>query len=130
MAIEQQKVAEKLAALRAQHGLTQEQASEKAGVAVRQWQRWEGAETMPYPKNLEKLAAAFGLSVSDFFEDHDIQPVETPDVMASLNGDGKKLLEQLDRIEKKLDRLLADKAKSPTTRTPRHRPTPRQKRPT
>lgn len=111
MALRQTQVAETLSRLREEHGLTQEKAAEKAGVPVRQWQRWEGAETMPHPRNLDRLAAAFKITVSEILGQ---QPQgDTPDPFASVNGDGKKLQEQLDRIEKnqqrierKLDKLL------------------------
>lgn len=97
MAIKQRQVAETLARLRRQHELTQEQASERAGVAVRQWQRWEGAETMPHPRNLERLAEAFDIPVSEFFAD---RPV--PDLMGRLDND---VIGRLARIEEQLTRI-------------------------
>jgi transcriptional regulator with XRE-family HTH domain len=93
MALRQEKVAERLAILRERQALTQEQAAAKVGVTLRQWQRWEAGQSMPYPRNLELIASRFGFSVADFFD-------AEPDLGA--NGQS-----QLERIEAKLDLLLA-----------------------
>lgn len=90
MAEQQKRVAERLARLREQHALTQEDAAGKAGVNLRAWQRWETGETTPYKRNIEKIARAFGIPPSDFFE----PGVEATD-------------DRLDRIESMLAELLS-----------------------
>lgn len=93
MALRREKVMERLLDLRERHGLSQEHAAQRVGITHRQWQRWETGASMPYPRNLDAVASAFGISVADFF---DADPaVEVADVG------------QLDRIEAKLDELLS-----------------------
>ena len=102
LARQQRAVQERLARFREEMAppgrerLTQEEASERAGVPVRQWQRWEKGETVPHLKNLERLAERLGIPLDDF-----------RDATEPLNGTaptgGRS---QLDRIEAKLDRLL------------------------
>ncbi len=69
MALRREYIAERLAELREQHSLTQEQAAGRVGVTLRQWQRWESGESMPYPRNLDAIASNFGLSVAEFFDE-------------------------------------------------------------
>jgi transcriptional regulator with XRE-family HTH domain len=92
MALRREKVTERLLELRERHGLSQEDAAHKVGITTRQWQRWETGESMPYPRNLDAVASAFGISIVEFF---DPEPVAQP-------ADA----DQLDRIEAKLDLLL------------------------
>lgn len=89
MALRQERVSDRLAGLRARDRLTQEQAAAKVGVNLRQWQRWEAGDSMPYPRNLDTIASRFGISVDEFFNG-----AET----------------QLDRIEGKLDQALSAQA--------------------
>ena len=91
MALRQEKVSERLRELRERNGLSQEDAARKVGITHRQWQRWESGDSMPYPRSLDMVASTFGISVAEFFD-----PPE-PTVDQS----------QLDRIEGKLDQLLA-----------------------
>lgn len=93
MALRRERVVERLSELRERAGLSQEDAARKVGVTHRQWQRWESGQSMPYPRNLDKVASAFGISVSDFFDD---QPLASPETRS----------DQLDRIEAKLDEIL------------------------
>jgi len=69
MALRREKIAARLAELREQHSLTQEQAAARTGVTLRQWQRWEYGESIPYPRNLDAIASKFGLSVAEFFDE-------------------------------------------------------------
>lgn len=55
-------VGERLRYLRRECGLTQEEASEKCGVAPSQWSRWETAEE-PSLRSIRSIAEGFGLSV-------------------------------------------------------------------
>lgn len=93
MALRREKVMERLLDLRERHGLSQEHAAQKVGITHRQWQRWEQGESMPYPRNLDAVASAFGISITDFFDP--AEPV--------LDSDPA----QLDRIEQKLDAILS-----------------------
>lgn len=86
MALRQEKVSARLADLREQAGLTQEQAAARVGVNLRQWQRWEAGDSMPYPRNLDTIASRFGISVDEFFDTQQTQ---------------------LDRIEERLARIEA-----------------------
>lgn len=79
----------RLIELRETHGLSQEDAAHRIGIGLRALQRWESGESEPHKRNLRRLADAFGISVAEFFE----LPVGEPN--------------QLDRIESKLDELLA-----------------------
>lgn len=92
MALRQEKVSERLLELRERQGLSQEDAARKVGITHRQWQRWETGASMPYPRNLDAVASAFGIGVGEFF---DAEPTQMSDVS------------QLDRIEAKLDEVLA-----------------------
>lgn len=93
MALRKERVAERLSDLRERGALSQEQAAAKVGVTLRQWQRWEAGESVPYPRNLDSVASAFGISVAEFFDEP--QVVVTPDVR------------QLDRIQADVDDMRA-----------------------
>lgn len=90
MALRRERVVQRLTDLRERHGLSQEDAAHKVGVTHRQWQRWEAGESMPYPRNLDGVASAFGISIQEFFDDQPLPPDPV----------------QLDRVEAKLDELL------------------------
>lgn len=68
MATQPQLVAVRLTELRQARGLSQEDAAHKAGVGVRTWQCWEAGGSMPYPRNIESISKAFGVSVEEFFD--------------------------------------------------------------
>lgn len=88
MAEPHDRVAERIRRIRNDHALTQEEAASRAGVGLRQWQRWEHGESQPYRSNIERLIREFGVSPADFYD-----VAETSD-------------DRLERIEAKLDRLL------------------------
>jgi transcriptional regulator with XRE-family HTH domain len=90
MALRRERIVERLAELRERHSLSQEDAARKVGVTHRQWQRWESGESTPYPRNLDKVASAFRVPVSTFFD-------EDPIVLSDDD--------QLDRIEAMLERI-------------------------
>lgn len=76
LAIQKESVSRKLAQLRITHAdpqtgkaLSQEKAAARVHVTMRQWQRWESGESIPYPRNLEAIAAEFGFEVAEFFDD-------------------------------------------------------------
>jgi transcriptional regulator with XRE-family HTH domain len=90
MAVTRDRVMARLRELRQIHGsderpLSQEDAAHRAGITTRQWQRWESGESMPYSRNLGKVAENFGVTV-DWFETAPAQPTETPDLMGQING--------------------------------------------
>lgn len=68
MALRKERVAERLLQLREVHSLTQEQAAAHVGVTMRQWQRWEAGDSMPYARNLEQIAERFEVPVADFYD--------------------------------------------------------------
>jgi transcriptional regulator with XRE-family HTH domain len=82
MALRKELIAERLAELRGTRGQSQEQAAAFVGITVRQWQRWEAGESVPYPRNLEVVASRYGISVAEFFDGP--SPVPTDDAMAEL----------------------------------------------
>jgi len=86
------RVAERLIQLREDLGLSQEEAAARTegAIKLRQWQRWESGESEPYKRNLAKLSETFGIPIAEFFEDR-------PQLDQT----------QLDRIEQKLDDLIA-----------------------
>ena len=69
MALRKERLAERLLELRTNAGLSQEGAAQKVGVTVRQWQRWEQGESVPYPRNLDTIASRFGITVAEFFDE-------------------------------------------------------------
>lgn len=96
LAIRKETVSRKLAELRDAHDLTQERAAAHVGVTMRQWQRWEGGQSVPYPRNLDAIAERFGIGVEEFFD----EPRDPgPD-------NGLRPVTQLDRVEAKLDTIL------------------------
>lgn len=98
MALEKQLVAQRLGQQIARHRarlrLTQEEAAAKVGVTHRAYQRWESGESMPYPRNIEKIAEAFDVEVDDLLSE-----TATPTVAGETQA-------QLDRIEAALNLIL------------------------
>jgi transcriptional regulator with XRE-family HTH domain len=91
MAVTRERVMAKLRELRRINGteerpLSQEEAAHRADITVRQWQRWEAGESMPYTRNLSKVAEKFDVSLDYFDEPLKPKPTETPDLGAALNG--------------------------------------------
>jgi transcriptional regulator with XRE-family HTH domain len=77
MALRREKIAQRLGELRESNTLTQEQAAAKVGVTLRQWQRWEAGESVPYPRNMDVVASKFGISVAEFFDDEPLSGSRT-----------------------------------------------------
>lgn len=84
-------IASRLAGLRRAHGLSQEGAAHKAGVSLRQWQRWETGESEPRNSTLNRVADKFDVAVGELLDEQ----LPTADFAA-----------QLERIEAKLDTIL------------------------
>lgn len=84
---EDHRLGTRLEDLRRSQGLTQEQAAQKVGVTVRQWQRLETGDSDPRAGTLAKIAGAFGISINE---------------LIGLRGSES----QMDRIEGKLDDLV------------------------
>lgn len=106
MALRKEMLAARLGELREDANLTQEQAAAKVGVTLRQWQRWEAGESVPYPRNLDVIASRFGTTVADFFD-------ETPravlaDHVAELQSTLDDVMKRLAALE--LERELATTA--------------------
>lgn len=108
MALERQLAAQELgrriAAHRAQRGWTQEDAAQRVGVTYRAYQRWENGDSMPYARNLHRLADAFGVSPDTFLA------ITTEQPRNGARGDEVvsqgELLDRLDQIERKLNLVL------------------------
>lgn len=114
MALRKEMLAARLEELRESNNLTQENAAAKVGVTLRQWQRWEAGESVPYPRNLDVIASRFGITVGEFFD-------ETP--RAQLSDRLDDLQEQVADLTSRLaalefERELADAA---ARKTPRNR---------
>lgn len=62
---EQTRVAQRLARLREAHALTQEAAAARAGVTLRQWQRWESGASEPYARNIAKISDEFKIPLAE-----------------------------------------------------------------
>lgn len=78
--------------LRAAHGFKQQWIADQIGVSLRAYQFWQAGASPPEQESLEKLAKLFGVTPKYILKG------ETPDLHDET---------QLDRIETKLDRLLA-----------------------
>lgn len=96
MALRREKVTQRLEHLRERHGLTQEQAAARVGITHRQWQRWESGESMPYPRNLDAIASAFGIGIEEFFD---------PDPERSSQFD--QVMVRLDQLERTVEQLVS-----------------------
>jgi transcriptional regulator with XRE-family HTH domain len=104
MALRREKIAQRLGELRERDSLTQEQAAAKVGVTLRQWQRWEVGESVPYPRNLDAVASRFGITVAEFFD-----PEEgAVDRVAILETKVSELEAQITALQAGLASLAAD----------------------
>lgn len=104
MALRREKIAQRLGELRESNALTQEQAAAKVGVTLRQWQRWEAGESVPYPRNMDVVASKFGLSVSEFFDDEPLGGTRT----ALLEARVEELEQTVTELRAGLAALAAD----------------------
>ena len=73
--------AERLAALRREHGYSQEELAEKLGVSRQAVSKWERAESSPDTDNLVALARLYGTSLDS------LVGIETPSAGAQDSGD-------------------------------------------
>jgi transcriptional regulator with XRE-family HTH domain len=80
--------------LRKSHGYKQQWIADQVGVELRTYQFWQAGDFAPEQENLEKLAALFGVTPKYILKG------ETPELLSDRR-------DQLDRIEAKLDQLLA-----------------------
>lgn len=95
MALRREKIAERLTELREHEGLSQERAAGKVGVTLRQWQRWEAGESVPYPRNLDAVASKFGLSIEEFFDEHPSGPTARVTLLEARVIDLERLMSTL-----------------------------------
>jgi transcriptional regulator with XRE-family HTH domain len=79
----------RLEELRNARGLTQREVADAVGVSERTYQLWRKGETQPQRKTLKKIAEFYGEPLASLIEES-----------AGTTG-------RLDRMEEKLDRLLA-----------------------
>jgi transcriptional regulator with XRE-family HTH domain len=89
----QRRIARRIQSEREKLSLSHLELAAKVGTTDRTVRRWEAGETEPQPRHLRALADTFGLEVAD------IRP--------NLEAEENAVRGQLDRIEAKLDRLLA-----------------------
>lgn len=61
--------ADKLIALRKQHGLSQEQLAEKLNVSRQSVSKWEGAQSIPDINKIIQLSQIFGVSTDYLLKD-------------------------------------------------------------
>lgn len=102
-----ERIARHLTEIRERKGMTQDQVAREVGVTTRQYQRWEGAMSTPYWRNIEALAEALGVSpteIVDYQADGKGPPQETREArlmrdMAELEARVAGLSERLARTE-------------------------------
>lgn len=93
MSTRSQSIAERIRLSRRLAGLTQEEAAQKLGVAVRTYARWESCATEGFLEELERIAAAFGTAVAELAPEGE--------------GDGASLEAKVDRVLDELAELRA-----------------------
>lgn len=84
-------------------GLSQEQLSEKVGVSYQQIQRYENGGSMLNVENVQRVAKALAIPVTQFFEDS-MCPSVDKDASAISTSDEKALLKHFKQIENNPDR--------------------------
>lgn len=94
MASYQERVAARIKAERKSRGLSREEAARQAGISFRQYQRWETGQSEPRDSNLRQLAEAWSVTV---------ESLRPPDP----EHEEQDVRDQLDRLEAKIDALLA-----------------------
>ncbi|MCW5923693.1 MAG: helix-turn-helix transcriptional regulator [Saprospiraceae bacterium] len=104
---------EKIRAARVRRGLTQLEAAQLAFISHRTYQRIEAGGTSPTADQLERIAAAFGCSVSDLFGS-DVEDKDSPlhkekeSELQKENAQLRKELGHLQRTVKMLSNFLPD----------------------
>ena len=93
---------EKLTGLRRKSGMSQEQLADRLGVTRQSVSKWEGGTAMPELVKLISLSELFGVSVDYLVKDW----MEEPD--NPCGGSGEISSKQADRLEKKVDELVAE----------------------
>lgn len=68
---------ERIAALRKEHAMTQEELASVIGVSAQSVSKWENSVTMPDIQLLPVLAGVFGVTVDELFSDRKPQPERT-----------------------------------------------------
>lgn len=86
-------IAERLATLRRQHGLTQEQLAQKLGVSRQAVSKWERTESSPDTDNLIALARLYGVTLDQLIYGEDapadlLGPAEKPNPQDSDDAPG------------------------------------------
>ncbi len=84
-------------------GLSQEQLSEKVGVSYQQIQRYENGGSMLNVENVQRVAKALAIPVTQMFEGSGYQSTGC-DAITITSDDEKNLLKHFKHIESKLDR--------------------------
>lgn len=120
MALRKERIAERLAELRGLRGFSQEQAAGFVGITVRQWQRWEAGESVPYPRNLDTIASRFGISVAEFFDGDGAAAVGVAVLAERMDA----LEARLDALHEALGRLVDQLQVEEATRQPASQPQP------
>lgn len=85
-------------------GLSQEQLSEKIGVSYQQIQRYENGGSMLNVENVQRVAMALSISVSQFFEGIPVDQKTMSDATPAISTEEKTLLRHFQQIESKPDR--------------------------
>lgn len=86
-------------------GLSQEQLSEKVGVSYQQIQRYENGGSMLNVENMQRVAIALSIPITQFFAVASFQQNQTEPTTSILNSDEKTLLKHFRQITENQDRL-------------------------
>lgn len=84
-------------------GLSQEQLSEKIGISYQQIQRYENGGSMLNVENVQRVAKALAIPVTQLFEGS-ANPVADDDAIVIATPDEKSLIKHFKQIEINLDR--------------------------
>jgi transcriptional regulator with XRE-family HTH domain len=96
LAAEEENVAHRIRRLREAFALSQEAAAHKAGVTVRQWQRWENGDSEPYARNIQKISETFAVPLSELVgQPPGIEPSQLDRIEQALNRVESRQLEML-----------------------------------
>ena len=95
VALDSHDFAARLIELRDEHNLSKEAAAQRLGVSHRHYIRWEQGQIEPRRSSLDRVAAGYGITVSE--------------LIASVEDRSSTLADRLDRIEQALFLLLQDR---------------------